>query len=115
MEIYSETLITLQREYLLSVEQADQLGKTEPRYASFATAARKKLLLYGLSEQQVDRLRTTKAIQNRTAFLAPTAGIVTTIAVSEGQYVEEGTSLYRVEDISRLWVEAELYPGETSL
>lgn len=115
MEIYSETLITLQREYLLAVEQADQLGKTEPRYASFVTAARKKLLLYGLTERQVDQLTSGKTIQNRITFLAPAAGIVTSITASEGQYIEEGASLYRLEDIRELWVEAELYPGETAL
>lgn len=115
MEIYSETLITLQREYLLAVEQADQLGKTEPRYASFVTAARKKLLLYGLTERQVDQLTSGKTIQNRITFLAPAAGIVTSITAFEGQYIEEGASLYRLEDIRELWVEAELYPGETAL
>ncbi len=115
LEIYSEALITLQREYLLALEQAEQLGKTEPRYASFVTAARKKLLLYGLTVQQVDQLASTKTTQNRITFIAPADGIVTSIGVSEGQYVEEGTSLYRVEDIRQLWVEAELYPGETAL
>lgn len=115
LEIYSETLITLQREYLLAEEQADQLGKTEPRYASFVSAARKKLQLYGLTVQQIDQLKSTKTAQHIIAFLAPAAGIITSINVSEGQYVEEGTSLYKVEDIRQLWVEAELYPGEATL
>ena len=35
--------------------------------------------------------------------------------VSEGQYVQEGTQLYTVDNFSTLWVEAELYPQETSL
>jgi Cu(I)/Ag(I) efflux system membrane fusion protein len=114
-EIYSETLLTLQREYLLAKEQFDALGSTEPRYKSFLDAARRKLLLYGLTNAQVDDLSKDKSIQNRITFLSPASGIVTEISVSEGQYVTEGGSLMRMENISKLWVEAELYPNEATL
>lgn len=115
MEIYSEQLITLQREFLLAQEQAAQFGPKESRYQQFVNAARKKLLLYGLADKQVDHLARTKTMEDRITFLAPAAGAVTEINVSEGQYVNEGTALYRVEDISSLWVEAELYPGELAV
>jgi Cu(I)/Ag(I) efflux system membrane fusion protein len=32
--------------------------------------------------------------------------------VSEGQYISEGSLLYRIEKLDKLWMEAELYPGE---
>jgi Cu(I)/Ag(I) efflux system membrane fusion protein len=113
--LYSETLMTLQQEYLLAKEQYDALGKTEKRYRSFLEAAEKKLLLYGLTKGQVDRLTDRSALQPRVTFLAPAAGIVTEVSVSEGQYVAEGDLLYKIEDITTLWLEAELYPSETSL
>lgn len=111
-ELYSEELLTLQREYLLALEQQQQLGNEEPRFASFLEAARKKLLLYGLSESQIRQLASSKQVDARITFLAPTAGLVTDIAVTEGQYVPEGGVLYRLGDISKIWVEAELYPRE---
>jgi Cu(I)/Ag(I) efflux system membrane fusion protein len=114
-ELYSETLLTLQREYLLAKEQYETLGKDEPRYASFLKASERKLLLYGLTKKQVETLAQSKAVQQRTTFLAPSGGIVSEIKVSEGQYIEEGTLLYRIENISKLWLEAELYPNESSL
>ncbi len=114
-ELYSETLLTLQREYLLAKEQFEALGKNEPRYESFLKAAERKLLLYGLTMKQVEALAQSKAIQQRTTFLAPSGGIVSEIKASEGQYVDEGTQLYRIDDISRLWVESEMYPGESAL
>jgi len=112
-EIYSETLLTLQREYLLALEQYEALSKEEKRYESFLKAAESKLLLYGLSKKQVEQLASAKAVQQRITFLAPASGIIEEIAVAEGQYVNEGDRLYRIENISSLWLEAELYPHET--
>jgi len=114
-ELYSETLLILQREFLLAKEQYDALGSTETRYKSFLDAARRKLMLYGLSDSQVEDLTKNKNAQNRITFLSPTSGIVTEISVSEGQYVPEGGALIRIEDTSNLWLEAELYPNEATL
>jgi Cu(I)/Ag(I) efflux system membrane fusion protein len=113
--LYSETLMTLQQEYLLAKEQYDALGKTEKRYQSFLEAAGKKLMLSGLTKGQVERLTDRSSLQPRVTFLAPASGVVTEVSVSEGQYIAEGGLLYKIEDISTLWVEAELYPSETSL
>jgi len=112
-EIYSETLLTLQREYLLALEQTETLGKEEKRYASFLKAAEGKLLLYGMSKKQVEQMAAAKSVQSRITFLAPAGGIIQEIAVSEGQYLNEGDRLYRIENIGTLWLEAELYPQET--
>jgi Cu(I)/Ag(I) efflux system membrane fusion protein len=41
--------------------------------------------------------------------------VVTEISAAEGQYVSEGTTLMKIENITKLWLEADLYPTETSL
>lgn len=112
--LYSEELLTLQQEYLLAKEQYESLGKTEKRYKSFLDAAERKLLLYGLTRSQISQLN-RNSLQPRVTFLAPSSGIITEINAAEGQYVSEGTALYRIEDIGSLWIEAEVYPNETSL
>lgn len=112
-EVYSEILLTLAREYLLARQQYEQLGASEPRYESFLKSAEKKLLLYGLSESQIENIALSKAAQQRVTFLAPVSGVVSEIAVAEGQYVQEGTQLYKIDNFTKVWVEAELYPGET--
>jgi membrane fusion protein, copper/silver efflux system len=113
--LYSETLLTLQQEYLLAKEQYETLGKSEKRYQSFLDGAEKKLLLYGLTKDQINQLTNKNSLQPRVTFFAPASGVVTEINVDEGQSVTEGSLLYKIEDISKLWVEAELYPNETSL
>jgi Cu(I)/Ag(I) efflux system membrane fusion protein len=114
-ELYSETLLTLQHEYLLAQEQSETLGKDEPRYESFLKASERKLLLYGLSKKQIGELAQSKSARQRITFLAPAGGIVSEVNANEGQYIEEGTVLYRIQNLSRLWLEAELYPRESGL
>ena len=111
-ELYSENLLTLEREYLLALEQYKAFGQQESRYASFLEAARKKLLLYGLTEGQIRKLSGSGRPDARITFLAPSAGIVTEVAAAEGNYVPEGALLYRLARLNKMWVEAELYATE---
>jgi membrane fusion protein, copper/silver efflux system len=113
-ELYSEPLLVLQREYLLAREQEAALGKEHPQYASFTRAAAQKLLQYGLTQHQLDRLATTKDPRERLVFPAPVSGLITELQAAEGQEVTEGSVLYRLEDLSNLWVETELYAGEAT-
>lgn len=106
-ELYSETLLALQQEYLLVKEQND-----EPKgHISFLDAAERKLLLYGLTLNQIRQLD-KNTISNRVVILAPATGIVTTINVTEGEYIPEGGLIYKIEQLDTLWVEAEVYPAE---
>ena len=112
-EIYSEQLLTLQQEFLLAHEQANSIdGK---KHQPYLDAAKKKLWLYGMTEAQINDLSNSKVANSRIQFMAPASGIITDIMVSEGQYVTEGTAIYRLEKLNQLWVEAELYPNEASL
>lgn len=114
-EIYSEGLLTLQQEFLVARDQASALGDKNPRYKSFADGARKKLNLYGLTEVQIDELSRTGRTQPRITFIAPATGVIRSIEVQEGQYVTEGTALYKIEDLNSLWVEADLFAEEANL
>lgn len=112
LELYSEQLLTYQNEFLLALEQAAQLGGKNTRYDQFVRSARQKLLRYGLSDTQVNELAQSRKASERITFVAPAGGVITVLSVAEGQYIDEGSPLYLLEDISSLWVEAELYPGE---
>ncbi|HCM76492.1 MAG TPA: efflux transporter periplasmic adaptor subunit [Cytophagales bacterium] len=112
-EIYSEQLLTYQNEYLLALAQSQSIDNK--RYSSYLEASRKKLWLYGMTEHQIEELSKSKATNPRIQFVAPASGIITEIPVTEGQYVAEGAAIYRLEKLSKLWVEAEMYPREASL
>ena len=111
-EIYSESLLTLQQEYLLALGQFDELK--QKRYESFLKASEKKLILFGMSREQVGQLAQRKRADSRIIFFAPVSGIIARIDAIEGLYVSEGSALYRIEKLDQVWVEAALYPGESS-
>jgi len=112
-EIYSEQLLTLQQEFLMTQRQVEEL--TGERYEAFLQSSIKKLLLFGMSRNQIDLLSREKKPNSRISFLAPASGIIDNIAVREGQYVSEGSALYRLQNIDKVWVEAELYSSEGSI
>ncbi|WP_026462557.1 efflux RND transporter periplasmic adaptor subunit [Adhaeribacter aquaticus] len=112
-DLYSESLLTLEQEYLLALDQAKAFPE-EKQFASILDAAKKKLLLTGLSNAQISQVARTRRLDARITFLAPTSGIVTEIAAAEGFYVAEGSLLYRMNRLNTIWVEAELYAQEAN-
>lgn len=109
--LYSETLLTLQREYLMAMEQFAAMGKGEGRYKSMLDAAKRKLLLLGLTKKQISELD-RNSIEPRLTIYSPMSGTITAINMKEGQYVNEGTSIFDLQDLSTLWVEAELFASD---
>jgi Cu(I)/Ag(I) efflux system membrane fusion protein len=112
-EIYSEQLLTLQQEFLMAQRQLEELK--EKRYESFLKSSEKKLLLFGMSKNQINVLLKERKTNVRIAFLAPVSGIIAKIKASEGQYISEGSALYQIEKIDNVWVEAQLYSNEASI
>jgi len=112
-KMYSEQLQTLQNEFLLMEEQARRLPQ-EKRFKELANAARQKLILYGQTDIQLNRLLQNGAAYPYATFLAPASGLISELAIVEGDYVAEGSSLMMLEDYTRLWVEADVYPDEVA-
>ncbi|GAA4295620.1 efflux RND transporter periplasmic adaptor subunit [Nibribacter koreensis] len=110
-DLYSENLLTLEQEYLLALDQVRAFPQ-ERQFASILDAAKRKLLLTGLTNSQINRIARTRKLDARITFVAPTSGTVTEIASAEGVYVAEGSPLYRISRFNTIWAEAELYVGE---
>jgi Cu(I)/Ag(I) efflux system membrane fusion protein len=112
-EIYSEQLLTMQQEYLLALNQYEQLG--QQRYAGFLRASERKLLLAGVTKNQIQKLAMTKTTESKIIIVSSVSGVIARLDATEGQYVEEGSPLYRIEKVDQLWVEADLYANEIDL
>lgn len=110
-DLYSESLLTLEQEYLLALDQVKAFPQ-EKQFTSILDAAKRKLQLMGLSDAQINKIARSRRLDARITFLAPASGIVTEIAAPEGVYVAEGSLLYRVTRLNNIWVEAELYAQE---
>ncbi|MGC2518168.1 MAG: efflux RND transporter periplasmic adaptor subunit [Burkholderiales bacterium] len=91
-----------QEEYLLLRRSASK--DTEV----LATAARQRLVLLGMSEEQILRVEKTGRPQTRITLHAPISGVIAELGVREGMSVAPGAMLFRLVDLSSVWVNAEV-------
>ncbi|MCW5776500.1 MAG: efflux RND transporter periplasmic adaptor subunit [Phycisphaeraceae bacterium] len=78
-------------------------------------AAREKLRLFGLTAEQVAGVESGEFASDRLTVFAPIGGVVTSLAVREGDYVMTGAPLATVADLSRLWLDLEAYESQLPL
>jgi RND family efflux transporter MFP subunit len=66
----------------------------------------------GMSKQQMKELASTRQITDKVFIIAPATGFIIARNVSPGQQFEKGTEWYRIADLSRVWVLADLFGSE---
>jgi Cu(I)/Ag(I) efflux system membrane fusion protein len=111
--IYSEDLQEAEKEYLLAKQQQKILNNPDVDYKQLISAAENKLLLWGLSSSQIRGLAASGKASATTTVLSKVSGTVSDIAVHEGDYVTEGMTILKTQALNTLWVEAQIYAGET--
>jgi Cu(I)/Ag(I) efflux system membrane fusion protein len=99
-EIYSPDLYSGMRELLL----ASRSGSKE-----LAASSRERLRLLGISDDQLDELLASGKANTHLKIRSPISGHVIEKYVVEGQYVDEGSPLYDVADLSTVWIQAQVY------
>lgn len=77
-------------------------------------SARKKLRLWGISEQDIEAIIMAEKVPPTVAFRSPSDGDLVEKMVVEGSAVQAGMKLMRIEDHSRLWLDAQVYEEQIS-
>ena len=119
LEIYSPDLVTTQQEYILALDNLEKM-KGSPLKESMEIAknlmesTKNKLLLWGITEEQILNLETTKKVQTTMTIFAPVGGTITKKEIVEGQYVSEGQDFFQIDDLSVVWMYADIYEYEIS-
>jgi membrane fusion protein, copper/silver efflux system len=113
-EIYSEELNNAKQEYLLALEKKATLGNSLVNFDDIIDAAKNKLLLWGMTKQQIKNLNKDALTKNTTTFYSTASGYVTQLNLQEGDYVSEGGSIVKLAGLSDLWVEAQVYATQLS-
>jgi len=111
--IYSEDLQEAEKEYLLARQQQKVLHNPDVDYQQLIITAENKLQLWGLSQAQIKGLATSGKVSAATTILSKVSGTVSEIAVKEGDYVAEGSSILKAQALNNLWIEAQIYASET--
>jgi Cu(I)/Ag(I) efflux system membrane fusion protein len=113
-DIYSEELNNAKQEYILALEKQKTLDNTIVDFTALLQSAKNKLLLWGLSETQIQEIALKKTTTPVTTFYSPVTGYITTLDIREGEYVMEGGTIVRIADLSTLWAEAQVYSSQLS-
>jgi len=115
--LYSPELISAQEELLQAIEaikniQETELGVMQEMTESMANAAREKLRLWGLTPEQITEIETTGQVTDHMTIYSPTSGIVIHKNALEGMYVQTGTKIYTIADLSKVWVKLDAYESD---
>lgn len=108
-DLYSEPLNNARQEYVAALEQQESLGNATINYGAIVESARNKLLLWGITEEQIKQLGQNKQGSTLTTVYSKEEGYATTVNVKEGDYVAEGGMVLELADLSMLWAEAQVY------
>ncbi|UCH13752.1 MAG: efflux RND transporter periplasmic adaptor subunit [Bacteroidales bacterium] len=103
--VYSPDLVTAQKELLEAVEYK----QSNP---SFYKAARSKLKLWDLTDEQINGIEEKGEPRNYFDILSHISGTVTMRHVALGDYVKEGSALFQVIDLRKVWVMFEAYESD---
>ncbi|MCX6150964.1 MAG: efflux RND transporter periplasmic adaptor subunit [Ignavibacteriales bacterium] len=106
-EIYSPDLVQAQNEYIIALNNSSYS-------ISLLKATKKKLEILGLTSEQIQTLEKTREINITLTYFSPISGTVIEKKVQEGVYVNEGTEIYDVAELSTLWNVAEVYEKNLS-
>jgi len=109
-EIYSPELYGAQVE-LLAAQRSSAAGA--PGGNNLVRAARQRLLLLGFDEDEIDKLGEEN--DTHLTISAPASGIVVQQTAVEGMYVQTGSLLYSIADLSTLWVTLEAFESDLPL
>ena len=107
-DIYSPDLVSAQQEYLIALKAAKTLGDA----SSILKSAREKLRLWDVTDGQIDELGRTGQATKTITIYSPGSGIVIEKNVLQGQKIAAGENLYKIADLSRVWILGEIYEYE---
>ena len=103
--IYSPELTTAQQELL-------EAAKTKESQPEIYEAAKEKLRLWKLRESQISEIENSGRVKTNFEVYANTSGIVTQKLVNGGDYVSQGTPMFEISNLSRLWVMFDAYESD---
>src|SRR5881409_3008666 len=117
LTLYSPDLLATQDEYLLAVKAQAQLegspvAEARQDAAALVASARERLRLWNLTDEQIAVIERRGKAERVLAVYAPSSGIVLKRQALPGNYVEPGTTLYELADLSTVWINGDIYESE---
>ena len=117
VDYYSPELIVAQEELIQSLKSFRKLKNTQTSFAKDQSernveSARTKLRLLGIDHEQINDIENSNEVKEVIQVKAPVSGIVIQKNALEGEYVKEGTEMFRIADLNEVWVQLEAYESD---
>jgi membrane fusion protein, copper/silver efflux system len=117
LSIYSPDLVAAQEEVLLALKAKKILGASPIADVAeggdrLLQGARRRLLLWDITPKQIETLENTGEIKKSMILYAPNDGFVTEKMAFKGMSVMPGMTLYKIGDLSTVWMIADIYEYE---
>lgn len=103
LTFYSPDLVSAQAEYLAALRAGG---------GSLAESARRRLELWDISADQIERLERDGKVEKNLTLYAPAGGVVTSRDVLAGQKIMPGDPLMVIADLSVVWGDADIYQSD---
>ncbi len=117
LTIYSPELVSTQEEYLIALQAKRDLSKSPfPEVAgsgdSLAESARRRLKLWDINDDQIKALEESGQAKKTLTLYSPFSGFVLEKAANKGMNVMPGVALFKLADLSVVWLYADVYEYE---
>jgi membrane fusion protein, copper/silver efflux system len=117
LTIYSPELVSTQEEYLLALRARKDLKKSPfPEVAgsgdSLAESAKRRLKLFDITDEQIKTLEESGQSKKTLTLYSPFSGFVLEKTAYKGMNVMPGMALYKLADLSVVWLIADIYEYE---
>lgn len=113
LSVYSPMLVSAQEELLLasklSHSLSDASGEARSGSNDLASAARRRLAYWDISPADIERIERTGQVRKNLTLRSPINGVVIEKAVFGGQKIMAGEALYKVADLSDVWLEGDVF------
>jgi membrane fusion protein, copper/silver efflux system len=122
LSIYSPDLVTAQEEYLIALRSASHAGhetgglpEAESSRNELVESAKRRLQLWDITDKQIADFVKTGKPKTEMVIEAPQGGIVLEKMVLDGSYITPGMNLYKIVDLSSIWIMADIYEYEVPM
>jgi Cu(I)/Ag(I) efflux system membrane fusion protein len=113
LTLYSPELVAAQEELLTALRLRDRFepgsGPARDNAERMVEASRKRLAWWDISDSQIERLVSSGEATKTLTLVSPVSGVVLEKPVVQGQRVLAGQQLYRIADLSEVWVEGDVF------
>ncbi|MBF4491554.1 efflux RND transporter periplasmic adaptor subunit [Flavobacterium sp. MR2016-29] len=107
-QLYSEDIAIAKQDYFTALKQLSMPGDFGKNAKNMLASAKQKLLFYGLTNAQIENIKTNKDVSPNTIFYSSHSGTISEIVATEGSYVMEGSGIIKMADLNSLWLETQV-------